>query len=66
MKPNEMIHVGDEFDVDVVGALNAGLQAAWLVRDAKSLGQGQSYGENGRHLTISSLSTSGAVLGGAP
>jgi FMN hydrolase / 5-amino-6-(5-phospho-D-ribitylamino)uracil phosphatase len=27
--------VGDDAELDVVGALNAGMQAAWLVRDER-------------------------------
>lgn len=33
-RPEQMLHVGDDADLDVVGALAAGLQAAWVVRDA--------------------------------
>ena len=31
--PGETVYVGDEYDVDVLGALGAGLEAVWLVRD---------------------------------
>ena len=31
--PAETVYVGDEYDVDVLGALGAGLQAVWLVRE---------------------------------
>jgi HAD superfamily hydrolase (TIGR01509 family) len=30
--PEEMLHVGDDATLDVLGALNAGMQAAWLNR----------------------------------
>ncbi|MEO5737232.1 MAG: HAD-IA family hydrolase [Variovorax sp.] len=30
--PRDILHVGDDAELDVVGALNAGMQAAWLVR----------------------------------
>ncbi|MDM0044185.1 HAD-IA family hydrolase [Variovorax dokdonensis] len=33
--PSEVLHVGDDAALDVVGALEAGMQAAWLVRDAR-------------------------------
>lgn len=33
MKPSELLHVGDDAALDVLGAINAGMQAAWLVRD---------------------------------
>lgn len=32
--PRDVLHVGDDAALDVVGALDAGMQAAWLVRDA--------------------------------
>ncbi|RYY58831.1 MAG: hypothetical protein EOO24_61270, partial [Comamonadaceae bacterium] len=35
MLPRDMLHVGDDAHLDVVGALNAGMQAAWLVRDER-------------------------------
>jgi putative hydrolase of the HAD superfamily len=31
--PEETVYVGDEYDVDVLGALGAGLQAVWLSRE---------------------------------
>ena len=31
--PEETVYVGDEYDVDVLGALGAGLRAVWLSRD---------------------------------
>lgn len=31
-RPEEVLHVGDDPDLDVAGALAAGLQAAWIVR----------------------------------
>ncbi len=30
--PKDVLHVGDDAELDVVGALNAGMQAAWLAR----------------------------------
>jgi HAD superfamily hydrolase (TIGR01549 family) len=33
--PRDVLHVGDDAALDVVGALNAGMQAAWLVRDER-------------------------------
>ena len=33
--PRDMLHVGDDAELDVVGALGAGMQAAWLVRDER-------------------------------
>lgn len=34
--PEQMLHVGDDIQLDVEGALSAGLQAAWLVRGEQS------------------------------
>lgn len=34
--PAEVLHVGDDVDTDVMGALNSGLQAVWVNRDAKA------------------------------
>ena len=31
----DVLHVGDDAALDVVGALDAGMQAAWLVRDER-------------------------------
>ena len=33
--PRDVLHVGDDAALDVVGALDAGMQAAWLVRDER-------------------------------
>jgi len=33
--PKDMLHVGDDAALDVVGALDAGMQAAWLVREER-------------------------------
>ena len=33
--PEDVLHVGDDAALDVVGALGAGMQAAWLVRDER-------------------------------
>ena len=33
--PKDVLHVGDDALLDVVGALDAGMQAAWLVRDER-------------------------------
>jgi putative hydrolase of the HAD superfamily len=33
--PKDVLHVGDDAELDVVGSLNAGMQAAWLVRDER-------------------------------
>jgi len=33
--PNEVLHVGDDLRLDVHGALDAGMQAAWVRRDGE-------------------------------
>lgn len=33
--PRDVLHVGDDAALDVAGALSAGMQAAWLVRDER-------------------------------
>jgi len=38
--PKDVLHVGDDAELDVVGALNAGMQAAWLVRDERPWAHG--------------------------
>jgi FMN hydrolase / 5-amino-6-(5-phospho-D-ribitylamino)uracil phosphatase len=35
VKPEEVLHIGDDAALDVVGALNAGMQAVWLNRQDK-------------------------------
>jgi len=35
LAPGDVLHVGDDAALDVVGALDAGMQAAWLVRDGR-------------------------------
>jgi FMN hydrolase / 5-amino-6-(5-phospho-D-ribitylamino)uracil phosphatase len=34
--PHEVLHVGDDMALDVLGALNAGLKAAWILREGLS------------------------------
>lgn len=36
LEPGEVLHVGDDAALDVLGAINAGMQAAWLVRDGRA------------------------------
>jgi FMN hydrolase / 5-amino-6-(5-phospho-D-ribitylamino)uracil phosphatase len=35
VEPHQVLHIGDDPLADVVGAMQAGMQAAWLNRDAK-------------------------------
>ncbi|MGV7221276.1 MAG: HAD family hydrolase [Nitrospinales bacterium] len=37
LSPNQILFVGDDYNMDVIGAQGAGMQAAWLNRDNESL-----------------------------
>lgn len=60
----ELLHVGDDFHLDIVGALDAGLQAAWIVRDERPGAEHAAHRTPSRHLTIHDLSALCRVLGG--
>ncbi|MCP3720990.1 HAD family hydrolase [Paraburkholderia sp. CNPSo 3281] len=62
--PAEMLHVGDDYDLDVVGALGAGLQAAWLRREEHSVAVPSQPIAQGRHLVINDLSMLCLAVGG--
>ena len=47
----DVLHIGDDAELDVLGALNAGMQAAWLNREDKPWTYAQSP-----HITVSNLS----------
>lgn len=40
LRPEDMLHVGDDAALDVVGALEAGMQAAWVVREERPWAHG--------------------------
>ncbi len=61
--PAELLHVGDDLHLDVLGALDAGLQAAWLVRVQVQSPVKLKQGEASRFLTISDLSALCRLLG---
>ena len=46
----DVLHIGDDADLDVIGALNAGMQAAWLNREDKPWTAAQSP-----HITVNNL-----------
>lgn len=56
--PGEVLHVGDDAHLDVVGALDAGMQAAWVNRDAKVWSHAQTP-----HLTTTDMAQLCAALG---
>jgi putative hydrolase of the HAD superfamily len=60
----ELLHVGDDFHLDVVGALNAGLQAAWVVRREGSETEHAAHRAPSPHLTVRDLSVLCRALGG--
>ncbi|MBN3858583.1 HAD-IA family hydrolase [Paraburkholderia sp. Ac-20340] len=60
----EMLHVGDDYDLDVVGALNAGLQAAWLQREDHIFNAPSPTSARAPHLVINNLSMLCRALGG--
>ena len=59
--PEQVLHVGDDATLDVVGALNAGMQAAWLNR-----GDHQWPHEQQPDVTVKDLSQLCDLLGRAP
>lgn len=64
VRPAELLHVGDDYHLDVVGALNAGLQAAWVVRDNQPEVERVVHHAASPHLTIRDLSMLCRTLGG--
>ncbi|KVH08676.1 HAD-IA family hydrolase [Burkholderia sp. BCCIQ04A] len=64
VRPGELLHVGDDFHLDIVGALNAGLQAAWVVREPRGQGEQASRHAVTPHLTLRDLVTLCHALGG--
>ncbi|MCA8045995.1 HAD family hydrolase [Burkholderia arboris] len=64
VRPAELLHVGDDFHLDIVGALNAGLQAAWVVRDPRPEDTHSPQQAATPHLTLRDLSMLCRALGG--
>ncbi|WP_419689839.1 HAD family hydrolase [Burkholderia theae] len=64
VSPAELLHVGDDYHLDIVGALNAGLQAAWVVRDPQPEVARETQHPASAHLTLSDLSMLCRALGG--
>ena len=48
--PANVLHIGDDARLDVLGALNAGMQTAWLNRDESTWNHAESP-----HITVTSL-----------
>ena len=64
VQPAELLHVGDDYHLDIVGALNAGLQAAWVVRDHQPEVERDPQHAATPHLTLRNLSMLCRALGG--
>ncbi|AXF24440.1 HAD family hydrolase [Burkholderia pyrrocinia] len=63
VRPAELLHVGDDFHLDIAGALNAGLQAAWVVREPRAEEQAPPHPAT-PHLTLRDLAMLCRALGG--
>ena len=61
--PSQLLHVGDDWALDVVGALNAGAQAAWLVRPPH---EAQATTSDDRHVVIHDVTSLCDMLGCPP
>ncbi|AZQ54713.1 HAD family hydrolase [Burkholderia cenocepacia] len=64
VRPAELLHVGDDFHLDIVGALNAGLQAAWVVREPREEEEPVPRHPVTPHLTLRDLAMLCHALGG--
>ncbi len=53
--PARMLHVGDDADLDVAGAIAAGLQAAWLVRSDDASAARWARSSQAPHLVVRDL-----------
>ena len=60
LAPEQVLHVGDDPALDVLGALGAGMQAVWVNRDGKSWAH-----EAQPHATVTHLGELCALLAGA-
>ncbi len=60
--PAQVLHIGDDFDLDVTGALDAGLQAAWIRRGTGEASQSEGA-EPVRHVEFVDLGALADALG---
>ena len=58
VQPHEVLHVGDDAQLDVIGALGAGMQTVWLNREGHAWRH-----EEKPHLTVGNLTELCAALG---
>lgn len=61
--PRSMLHVGDDYAADVLGAIGAGMQAAWLVRDPSTTQAVTPRIKREPHLVIPTLTRLCEMLG---
>ena len=57
--PHEVLHIGDDAELDVIGALETGMQAAWINRN----GQSWEHGARRPHLEAADLFAVCSALG---
>lgn len=53
--PNQILHIGDDWQLDVEGAYSAGLQAAWLVRTGQAINADRLANSNVPNFVIRNL-----------
>ncbi|MDH5707946.1 MAG: HAD family hydrolase [Hylemonella sp.] len=58
VRPDEVLHVGDDAALDVLGGLNAGMQTAWVNRAAQTW----AHKGTGPHVTVTDLGKLCALL----
>jgi putative hydrolase of the HAD superfamily len=58
LHPNEILHVGDDAELDVLGALDAGMHTAWVNRKAHTWSHPKTP-----HLTVTTMLELCSVLG---
>ena len=63
MPPAELLHVGDDYHLDIVGALNVA-SMAWVVRDTHREAERVQQQATTPHVTLSDLSMLCRMLGG--
>ena len=65
VRPDQVLHVGDDPELDVVGALGAGMQAAWVVRKPEDERPPWSHGAQPPQLIVPDLHALCHALGRA-
>jgi putative hydrolase of the HAD superfamily len=59
VRPEEVLHIGDDAHLDGVGALDAAMQFAWLNRESHPW----PHGPRAPHLTVTGLKALCSALG---